>query len=858
MEIAVYGKGGIGKSTISANVTTALAKQGVRVLQIGCDPKHDSTRLLMHGKEIQTVLDYLKDHDKHQGKLEEVLYTGAYGIGCVEAGGPKPGVGCAGRGIISAFEFLEIHHAKEAYDTIVYDVLGDVVCGGFAVPVRREYADAVFLVTSGEYMALYAANNILRGICNYDRDIYKRVAGIIFNERKLADEEERVMRFAAAVDLPVVARVPRSEAFAIAEREKCTAMELDGFPEVQEVFASLADRICGDLPLYAAKPLSDDELEQVVLQPGRNGQAALQPGKTGQAVLETGRNEQAVLQAGGSGQAVLQAGSTGQAGRNERDTLQTGRKEKAAWKDAADNAERFKGQTAENTEKRWQTDAGQRTVRKTLYGCAFNGAATSAVHLTDAHIIAHSPRSCAFFTWQNISSSGRKNLFNRGILMPSAISPNFSCTEIGQTEAVFGGTEKVREAVLEARKEKPGAVIVISSCVSGIIGDDVRSLEELSTPEMPVIIMEADGVIGGDYMEGIRLSLHRIAEKLIDPEVKPSGRCVNLINEAGVSNNVEVNYRIVENLLKQLDIRINARFLGDTTCDRMKNFLAAPLNILAADSPDGRELQTWLEEKYHCQFAQSCLPVGFRETKRWLYEIAEEFDCVDRVPAILEKEEARYREELEKLRPYLKGKRLLMTTINTNMDWLLETADDLGMEVTWIGVLNYLQMPLHISNHDRFQRLATEEVSVPIIQEQIQKTKADIVLSNYVSLIGEGDFVKDSLSMTQVIGFRSGLHVLEHWVELLKKKAAENAAAEYTADGNETVQNDAAGNAADETEAAQNAATENAVSGKAAASDAVSGNTADENYTEGKNASENNTGKGGWQDDKQLFEQYFG
>lgn len=144
MELAVYGKGGIGKSTVSANLSAALALRGHRVLQIGCDPKHDSTRLLMHGKDIPTVLDYLKGTSREWENTDSVLETGLCGIGCIEAGGPKPGVGCAGRGIISAFEFLERHQVKSRYDTVVYDVLGDVVCGGFAVPVRREYADAVF------------------------------------------------------------------------------------------------------------------------------------------------------------------------------------------------------------------------------------------------------------------------------------------------------------------------------------------------------------------------------------------------------------------------------------------------------------------------------------------------------------------------------------------------------------------------------------------------------------------------------------------------------------------------------------------------------------------------------------------
>ncbi|HJK03015.1 MAG TPA: AAA family ATPase, partial [Methanocorpusculum sp.] len=160
-QIALYGKGGIGKSTTSANLSAAFSEMNLDVMQIGCDPKHDSTRMLMHGRWIPTVLEQM--YERKDLSADDVIFTGFGGVRCVEAGGPEPGIGCAGRGIIATFQLLE--KMKALYgDVVVYDVLGDVVCGGFAMPMRDGYAQEVYLVTSGELMSLYAANNICKAV----------------------------------------------------------------------------------------------------------------------------------------------------------------------------------------------------------------------------------------------------------------------------------------------------------------------------------------------------------------------------------------------------------------------------------------------------------------------------------------------------------------------------------------------------------------------------------------------------------------------------------------------------------------------------------------------------------------------
>ncbi|MCQ2078603.1 MAG: AAA family ATPase [archaeon] len=261
-KIAVYGKGGIGKSTVSSNLTAALSDTGLRVLQIGCDPKHDSTRALIGGNTQSTVLDYLKEVRPEDRRLGDVVTQGYKGCLCVEAGGPEPGVGCAGRGIISAFDLLErLGSDSIESDITIYDVLGDVVCGGFAVPLRNDYADTVYIVTSGEFMAIYAANNILRGTANYNPD---RIGGIIFNSRGDPEEESRAERFSGAVVCPIIARIGRSPLFMEAEREGQTVVERFPDSEVTHTFRDLAQCVV-EGRRHTARYLSESELERLIL-----------------------------------------------------------------------------------------------------------------------------------------------------------------------------------------------------------------------------------------------------------------------------------------------------------------------------------------------------------------------------------------------------------------------------------------------------------------------------------------------------------------------------------------------------------------------------------------------------------------
>lgn len=253
--IAIYGKGGIGKSTIVSNIAAAYS-QDHNVLVIGCDPKADTTRTL-YGNRLPTVLNVLKE--KRQAAVDDVVFEGYNQVMCVESGGPEPGVGCAGRGVIVAMNLLEkLEVFSEDLDVIIYDVLGDVVCGGFAVPLREDFADEVYIVTSGEYMALYAANNICKGI----KKLKGNLGGIICNCKGIENEEEIVRQFAQQVESKVIGVIPRSELVQKSEIEAKTVLEK--FPESEQAhfYRKLADDVFQNEEFTVPHPMEIDEFEE--------------------------------------------------------------------------------------------------------------------------------------------------------------------------------------------------------------------------------------------------------------------------------------------------------------------------------------------------------------------------------------------------------------------------------------------------------------------------------------------------------------------------------------------------------------------------------------------------------------------
>ena len=269
-QCAIYGKGGIGKSTTTQNLVAALAESGKKVMIVGCDPKADSTRLILHSKAQTTVMHLAAEAGSVEDlELEDVLSVGFGGIKCVESGGPEPGVGCAGRGVITAINFLEEEGAySEDLDFVFYDVLGDVVCGGFAMPIRENKAQEIYIVCSGEMMAMYAANNIAKGIVKYANSGSVRLAGLICNSRNTDREDELIIALAARLGTTMIHFVPRDNAVQHAEIRRMTMVEYDPSHKQADEYRQLANKIVNNTNFVIPTPIEMEELEDLLMEFG--------------------------------------------------------------------------------------------------------------------------------------------------------------------------------------------------------------------------------------------------------------------------------------------------------------------------------------------------------------------------------------------------------------------------------------------------------------------------------------------------------------------------------------------------------------------------------------------------------------
>ena len=263
--IAIYGKGGIGKTTISVNLALTLAASGRKVLLVGCDPKRDTARLLLR-ESIPTIVEKYDEIMAGRCLLETVCIQARENLICCESGGPRPGVGCAGRGVLISLELLRKRGALDRADVVLYDVLGDVVCGGFATPVTRGYAERIFVVTSGEQASLLAANNILAGM----EAVGGQIGGLIYNARGFENEDAYVESFARRANVPIVGRVPYSQRIKLEELHRRAICEAQSAVTENEAIRALAQAVLKEEACAQVQPLDQDALYDMIAEIGRN------------------------------------------------------------------------------------------------------------------------------------------------------------------------------------------------------------------------------------------------------------------------------------------------------------------------------------------------------------------------------------------------------------------------------------------------------------------------------------------------------------------------------------------------------------------------------------------------------------
>ena len=613
-QLAVYGKGGIGKSTMSANISLMLAQRGHTVMQIGCDPKHDSTRLLLGGGSQRTVLDYVREVPEGDRRLEDVMVEGSGGVLCIESGGPEPGIGCAGRGILTAFETIgRLGADRVGADVRIYDVLGDVVCGGFAVPLREENADGVIIVTSGEFMALYAANNIMKGIRRFTPE-RPRLIGIVLNSRGVEGEEETVGRFAAATGTRVIATVPRDRLFASAEAAGRTVCELFPGSDAAKAVGAIVDRIedvISGAGMDIPSPLDDDQLSD--LAAGRE----IRPGRRNIVDLPT------------------------------------------------------------------CPGCARSTSRRQKYSCASCGAVMALARLRDSAVIIHGPRSCAYLM-DSAYLSTVADLYTGGVY-DDPMPDNIYCTCMDDSAAIFGGADSLRGTMESAYADGFREVAVVTTCVSGMIGDDCDAVARgfrSSHPDVGTTVLSTDGVINGDYLDGTDAAVSELIRS-IDPSVGPVPGEVNLIGASFFDLQCSDAAAELRRMLGVFGLRVNCRLLDDTTMGSVRGFCRGTVDILLIE-----DRASDFEDRVVARLGRSRervrLPTGPYEYAGWLRRMSE----VTGIPCEAEEDWARSMTSrfMEDHRDVFEGRRIVLSTvIPRNMDWLVDALTDMGAVIVRFG-----------------------------------------------------------------------------------------------------------------------------------------------------------------------------
>jgi nitrogenase iron protein len=717
--IAFYGKGGIGKSTIISNVTAALAEKEYKVLQIGCDPKHDSTRLLLGGFQQSTVLEQLNRSDSVS--LSEVMLTGYRGAKCIESGGPEPGVGCAGRGIIQMMNLLKNQGLDMAeFDYVFFDVLGDVVCGGFAVPMREGFAEAIYIVTSGELASLYAANNIAKGLKSHSA-VKGKLAGIIGNERGTMKERELIAAFAEKIGTEMVAFIPRSELVPQAELESKTVIEYAPQSDLARIYRSIAQTIEKKGSPVIPKPLTDFELEDFISEfcHGRKSSRKVAP--------EVGRQQT----------------------------------ESANNKTFVSGLVRDPNVTCGHQDNSSSPAIKQRTP---LYGCSLAGAYTVVNQIRDSVAIMDSPLACAFTSLCTTMSSP-------SLLGSESSLPTLICTDMRERDVIFGAEKNLKEVILDTNQRlSPSATFVITSCPSGIIGEDAdQIIAETRKKGLEVIALKTDGVLGGDFNAGMLTAYKTVAEYFIDENISASGDAVNVIGEKNLSTATDKNFKELKKILDFLGLKINCRFIEETDVSQIRQFKKATVNIPATDDLIIPTLMDFFADRFHVPALRAPLPLAFAQTATFTGVLGSTFGCEQRADELINRARLDYERQVAELRKLWDGKKIMIFSSIANVDWLISTLLDLkaNLQKVCFSRLFYLQ----VIHESEFKDKIDIEHDYPLEnrEKDILKYNPDLVLMNFRSKQASTKHIpQDVFPFCPAYGFNSGLEIVRNWTSKLR------------------------------------------------------------------------------------------
>ena len=609
MRIAVYGKGGIGKSTITSNISYSLAEMGCKVVQIGCDPKCDSAKPLLGGRYQTTVTEYIRSVPPSKRHLEDIVSEGSNGILCIEAGGPSPGTGCAGKGIISMFSTLEkMGLDSMGCDHMLFDVLGDVVCGGFSIPMRPEHSDAIVIVTSGEYMSLFAANNIMKGSLQFESG-GGRIAGLILNRRGLENEDRLVEAFAGATGIPIIGRMDKSEIFRSASSARCTVCEYDPDSPEAKAFMGMAGTIA-DLDishLDSPTPLTELELDRLYSEGVFEGRGTFSETRPERSYSEAIPVFSAPRRIGkGPVAVVLEAGK-----------------------------------------------------------------------VSDIPVVIHGTSSCGFTMLNEVTEERISHLISDAEAYVAS-GDNILCTDMTANASIFGGQDALRSK-LDSLLSENRIVMVISTCLPGMIGDDCgRLIAEMqsSHPGCRILFVDANRVDSGfdAHMEVIR----ELAS-LIDTAVIPEDIFLNVVDDSFISFNKGDNRRNLESLLSEMGMVSGPGFLNDCSVEEIIGLKRYGISVLAEDGRDNSVMRGILEGK-GLRFMDRSLPRGFGEAVTWLRELTE-IRGTDKDPvSVIEHE---YRECVSRFSPDLFSKRIAVLSWEPKKDmWIVSSLEDCGCVVS--------------------------------------------------------------------------------------------------------------------------------------------------------------------------------